>query len=229
MIKTRLLQAFRRSASPVRWHALRSTRPVSGVFGLDRGTPIDRYYMEKFLFANEAVIRGCVLEIAENTYTRKYGGAKVTKSEILHFTGDNPDATIIGDLTHPSSLPEDRVDCFICTQTFNFIYDFRKAIQGAHHVLRKDGTLLATLGGISQISRYDMDRWGDYWRFTVLSARLAFEEVFGQGNVQVASYGNVLSSISFLEGISAEELSPAELDYPDVDYQMLISIVACKK
>lgn len=229
MLKTKIIQALRRSSSPVKWHALRRTKPVSSVFGLDRGTPIDRYYIEKFLFTNKELVRDCVLEIAESTYTRKFGGAQVTRSEVLHFTGENPAATIIGDLTNPASLPENRVDCFICTQTFNFIYDFKKAIEGAHHLVKKDGVLLATLGGISQISRYDMDRWGDYWRFTVLSALRAFEEVFGKGNVQVGSFGNVLSSISFLEGISAEELSAAELDHADPDYQMVISVIARKK
>jgi hypothetical protein len=87
---------------------------------------------------------------------------------------------------------------------------------------------MATVAGISQISRYDMDRWGDYWRFTSLSALRAFQEVFGEGKVKVESYGNVLSSIAFLEGISAEELSKEELDYKDDDYQMLICIIAKK-
>ena len=220
---------MRRSSTPVKWHSLRKTKPVSTVFGLDRGTPVDRYYIEKFLSSNRQLIRGSVLEIAENVYTSKFGGSQVTRSEILHFTDDNPSATIVGDLTDPATLPGDRIDCFICTQTFNFIYDFKKAIEGAHHLLKNDGVLLATLGGISQISRYDMDRWGDYWRFTVLSALRAFEEVFGKGNVQTASYGNVLSSISFLEGISVEELTAAELDHEDPDYQMLITVIARKK
>jgi hypothetical protein len=34
--------------------------------------------------------------------------------------------------------------------------------------LKPGGVLLATVSGISQISRYDMYRWGDYWRFTTL-------------------------------------------------------------
>jgi hypothetical protein len=198
------------------------------LFGLDRGLPIDRYYIEKFLASHKDLIKGGVLEISESTYSRKFGGEGVTRHEILHFTDDNPQATIIGDLTLPATLPENRIDCFICTQTFNFIYDFKKAIHGAHHLLKKDGVLLATLAGISQVSRYDMDRWGDYWRFTTLSALKSFEEVFGQGRVEVNCFGNVLSSISFLEGISAGELSAAELDYADPDYQMLITVLARK-
>lgn len=96
-------------------------------------------------------------------------------------------------------------------------------------MLKKGGVVLATVAGISQISRYDMDRWGDYWRFTDLSIKKAFEEVFGEGNVQVETYGNVLASIAFLQGIAAEELTKEELFYKDKDYQMIITIKARKK
>jgi len=227
-INLNILKTFRRKIHPVSWHNLRSLKPVSTIFGLERGTPIDRYYIEKFLETNSHLIKGTVLEIAESSYSKKFGGSKITKQEILHYTEDNAAATIVGDLSKPDSLPENRVECFICTQTFNFIYDFKQAIKGAHHVLQGGGVLLATLGGISQISRYDMDRWGDFWRFTTLSALQSFEEIFGKGNVQVDFFGNVLSSVAFLEGISVEELSREELDHKDENYQMLITVIAKK-
>jgi len=120
-------------------------------------------------------------------------------------------------------------DCFIVTQTLNFIYDVKSAVKGIFHMLKDGGIVLATVAGISQISRYDMDRWGDYWRFTDLSAKRLFEEVFGEGNVEVETYGSVLSSIAFLHGISAEELTKEELFYKDIDYQITIAIKARKK
>lgn len=218
---------FNRMTHAADWQDLRRLKPVSEVFGLDRGTPVDRYYIEKFLQSQASLIKGEVLEIAENTYSKKFGSS-ITASQVLHYNNENPQATIIGDLTRPETLPADRIDCFICTQTFQFIYNFRLAIQGAYHLLKKDGVILATFAGISQISRYDMDRWGDYWRFTTLSAQKAFEEVFGAGQVQVDFYGNVLSAVAFLEGISAEELVPGELDYKDHNYQVLITLVARK-
>jgi hypothetical protein len=226
--KSALKQNINRLFFSVRWHRLRSIKPVSSVFGIDRGYPIDRYYIESFLQKNSEHIRGTVLEIAEDTYSKKFGGEKLLQSEILHFSNDNPKATIVGDLSNINTLPAETMDCFICTQTFQFIYDFKEGIRGAHHLLKKGGILLATVPGISQISRYDMDRWGDYWRFTNLSALRSFEEVFGTNNVEVDFYGNVLSSLAFLEGISVEELSPQELNYKDKDYQMLITIVARK-
>ncbi len=211
----------------VNWYNLRTIKPVSKVFGLDRGIPIDRYYIDEFLSRNRSNIKGKVLEIAENTYSKKYDNG-VTSFEILHVDNSNKNATIIGDLTKIESLPSNQIDCFICTQTLNFIYNFHDAIKGIHHLLKPDGVVLATLAGISQISRYDMNRWGDYWRFTTSSAQNIFSDIFGKDNINVDFYGNVLSSISFLEGLSVHELTKAELDYKDNDYQMLITVIAKK-
>jgi len=223
----RIKQSWKRKNDAVNWLNLRNTRPVSEVFGLDRGTPVDRYYIEQFLQQQAGHINGRVLEIAESTYSKKFGNG-VSSYEVLHYNNENGKATIVGDLSNPGSLPENLIDCFICTQTFQFIYNYKEAIAGARRLLKKDGVLLATFPGISQISRYDMDRWGDYWRFTTLSAQLAFEEIFGKGKVQVDFFGNVLSTIAFLEGISREELTTEELNVKDPNYQLLITVVARK-
>jgi SAM-dependent methyltransferase len=227
MILGRLKVIWNKLFNKVEWYNLRSVKPVSRVFGLDRGIPIDRYYIEKFLDENRSSINGKVLEIAENTYSKRFGSG-VTSFEILHVDNSNKNATIIGDLTNKETLPENEIDCFILTQTLNFIENFHEAVKGIHYVLKPGGVVLATLGGISQISRYDMNRWGDYWRFTTLSARKIFSDVFGEANVKVDFYGNVLSSISFLEGIAMHELSKEELDFKDEDYQMLITVIARK-
>lgn len=209
------------------WHNLKNLEPISRVFAFDRGTPIDRIYIEDFLNKNRDSIHGVLCEIGENSYSKTYG-SNVEKYEILHYANDNENTTIIGDLTDLSTLPKGKIDCFILTQTLNFIYDFKSAIAGIHFMLKQGGVALVSVAGISQVSRYDMDRWGDYWRFTDLSIKKAFEEVFGENNVQVETYGNVLASIAFLEGISAEELTKEELFYYDKDYQLTITIKVSK-
>ena len=226
MIK-KTLQYLKRTVTKPEGLDLDSVGPVSRFMAMDRGTPIDRYYINQFLTLNQSQIKGRVLEIAESTYSKRFGN-DVTKFEILHVTPDNKNATIIGDLTDLKTLPSNRVDCFICTQTFNFIYNFHEAIKGAYQLLKPGGVLLATVSGISQISSYDMERWGDYWRFTTLSAKKAFVEVFGEGNVEVDFYGNCLTATCFLRGIAAEELSKEKLDVKNKDYQLTITIVAKK-
>lgn len=213
----------------VRWGGLRRTSPVSRVFGLDRGQAIDRYYIENFLADHSVQIHGAVLEIGDDHYTKRFGGPKVTRSNVLHAIAGNPTATLIGDLQTGQGVPTEAFDCVVLTQTLQFLYDMKAAVQTLHRCLRPGGVVLATGTGISQLSRYDMDRWGEYWRFTSLSARCMFEEVFGPGAVTVKSYGNVLAATALLQGISADELEPSELDVPDQDYEVVITIEAVKR
>jgi len=221
---------LRRLRAPprVRWGSLRSTRPVSRIFGLDRGSPLDRYYIERFLLENAPHIRGRVLEIAENTYTRRFGAEQVTQSDVLHAVSGNPAATIVADLTADNSLPAEAFDCIILTQTLPFIYDVRAALRNLERALKPGGVLLATVPGISQISRYDMDRWGDYWRFTSASARRLFEEFWPTAHLAVGVHGNVLVATAYLQGLAREDLQEHELHYVDEDYPVLITVCARK-
>jgi len=223
-----LLRTLVRKKTPVTFPDLAAVKPVSSLFGTDRGTPIDRYYIEKYLLRNSALIRGRVLEVGDDSYSRRFGGDSVEAFEVLHATQDNRAATIVGDLTDPATLPENAYDCFICTQTFNFIFEVHKAIQGAHRLLKPGGALLATVAGISQISRYDMDRWGDYWRFTSASVEKLFSPVF-RGGATIECHGNALAACAFLQGIAIEDLPETSLlDEHDHDYQVIIAVTARK-
>ena len=113
----------------VRFLSLRRVTPISQIFGLDRGQSIDRYYIENFLLRCADDIRGCVLEVANNTYTARFGGERVTKSHVLHVQEGNPRATIVADLSFDNKIPSDTFDCIILTQTLQFIYDVRAAIR----------------------------------------------------------------------------------------------------
>jgi SAM-dependent methyltransferase len=216
---------------PVGWvqfGSLRRVQPVSRTFGVDRGVSIDRYYIEDFLTRHALDIRGCVLEIANSDYTRRFGDGRVIKSEVLHVHEGNPRATIVEDLARGNQIASNSFDWIILTQTLQFIYDVRAAIFNLYRILKPGGILLATLPGISQISRYDMDRWGEYWRFTTLSARRSFEEVFSPTKLTIESYGNVLAATAFLHGVAEGELRREELDVHDPDYELLITVRAVK-
>lgn len=207
---------------------LRQTRPISTDYGNSRGFEIDRYYIEQFLAGHAADIHGHVLEIKHNTYTLKFGGDRVARSDILYKVEGNQDTTIVADLTNAEHISSNTFDTIIFTQTLQFIYDFRSAIATLYRILKPNGTILVTLPGISQIIREDYDLWGEYWRFTSLSARLAFAEVFPPGNVTVRSYGNVLAAVSFLEGLAVEDLTEQELAIHDPNYEILIALRAVK-
>jgi len=223
-------QALRRwpPVGMVEFGSLRRITPISQSFGLDRGLCIDRYYIEHFLEQHSGDIKGQVMEVADDLYTTRFGGERVTKSDVLHVTEDNARATIVADLTQADQIPSDVYDCIVLTQTLQFIYDVRKAVQTLYRILKPNGVLLVTCSGINRISRYDMDRWGEYWRLTTLSASRLFEEFFPPSNVTVQGYGNVLAAVAFLHGLAVSELSQQELDYCDPDYEILIGVRTVK-
>jgi SAM-dependent methyltransferase len=208
--------------------SFRRLKPVSRTFGLDRGQPIDRYYIEAFLASEVDAIQRHILEIGDNTYTMRFGADRVDVSDVLHVEPGNPNATIVGDLARGEGIADNTFDCIIFTQTLQFIYNVDAVVSVLHRILKPGGVVLATVPGISQISRYDMDRWGDFWRFTTRSAQSLFEAHFGTGAVEVKSCGNVLTACCFLQGLSLEELTTAALAYCDPDYQVIITIKATK-
>ena len=207
--------------------SLRRVTPVSTNWGLDRGLPVDRYYIRKFLARHADAIAGRVLEIGDNSYTREFGGNKVTQSDVLHVSEGSPGATIIGDLTDAPQIPSDSFDCAVLTQTFQLIYDVRSAIATIHRVLKPGGVLLTTFPGISQT--YDQD-WSShwYWRFSSASARRLFNDAFSPGTVTVEAFGNTLAAVSFLHGLAAEEVTAAELDRYEAGFDVTIAVRAQK-
>lgn len=212
----------------IRFGQLRRLKPITTDYGNSRGLEIDRYYIEKFLAEHAKDIRGHVLEIKHNAYTLKYGGDRVIKSDVLHKVEGNPDATIIADLANADHLPSDTFDTIIFTQTLQFIYDIKSTVATLYRLLKPGGIILATASGMAQISREDFEQWGEYWRFTSLSTRFLFEEIFPKENIAVRSYGNVLTAISFLEGLAAEDLKRKELDIIDPNYELIIAVRAVK-
>ena len=224
--RRRLLRSLPRLAQPAWLGTLRRTAPVSDNWGIERGTPIDRHYIERFLHQHRCDIRGHVLEIRDNRYTKSYGTG-VIRSDILDINPANLQATVIADLSAADAILADQFDCFILTQTLQFIYETRAAVAHAHRILRPGGVLLATLPCVSRISpRHGLQT--DYWRFTVASCTALFGAAFGAEQVTVCSHGNVLTSIAFLAGLAAEELSAQELDACDAYFPLLLTVRALK-
>jgi SAM-dependent methyltransferase len=211
----------------VRFGDLRRLSPISRNFGMNRGQPIDRYYIERFLSRHVEDIGGRVLEIKDATYTRRFGGDRVSVSDVLDVADANPHATIVADLTRAEHVPSDTFDCIIFTQTLHFIYDVRASIATLRRMLKPGGVLLATFPGISQTSCREH---GEYycWALSKLSARRLFEEAFPAQNIEVNADGNVLSAIAFLHGLAAEELRQVELDNHSPDYEVLITLRAVR-
>ena len=205
------------------------TSPISRIFGIDRGKPIDRYYIEQFLDAHREDIKGRCLEMGDSTYIKKFG-TTVSQIDVMHYVEGNPEATVTGDLTDAPHIPSNSFDCIIFTQSIQMIYDLKAALRTLHRVLAPGGVVLITTAGISKVARrLGEDDWGEYWHLTTQSASFLMRETFPAADVQVDSYGNVLSTICFLHGMAAEELPSDKLDHRDPDFETLVTIRAVKR
>lgn len=210
----------------VRLGSLKRTRPISRNYGWERGTPVDRFYIDAFLAERAGVVKGRVLEIGDDEYTRRFGGDKVTTRDVLHAGPGNPQATIVADLADAPEVADASFDCVICTQTLLLIYDVKAAVQTLHRILAPGGTALVTVPGVSRICRDEADEWGDYWRFTSDSAMRLFADEFGAANVTTTAYGNVLAATAMLHGLAAEEVGADRLRDRDRDFEVLIGVSA---
>ena len=205
------------------------TSPVSPIFGIDRGFPIERYYIERFLDRYRGDVRGRCLEMGDPFYINKFGDGQVTQPDVMHYVEGNPEATIIGDLTNADHIPSDAFDCIIFPQARQMIYDMPAALRTLHRILKPGGVLLLTSHGISKIGRrLGRDSWGEYWHITTQSAERLFEDTFPGADVTVGSYGNVLSACCALHGIVSEELDAEDLDVLDPDFEVIVTVRAKK-
>jgi SAM-dependent methyltransferase len=201
-------------------------QPISRSFGYDRGTPVDRYYIENFLSGRREDIKGRVLEVGDAAYSTRFGSA-VSRQDVLHVR-EQKGATIVADLSRPNSLPEQAFDCIILTQTLQLIYDLPQAIREVHRALRQDGVVLATVPGISSVDRGE---WGAtwFWSLTESSAGRLFSEIFDEWNVETEAFGNVYAATCFLHGLALEELDRKFLEIRDPAYPVTVAIRAVRR
>jgi SAM-dependent methyltransferase len=218
------VQRWRHPASA---DALGSVRPVSEWWGFDRGTPVDRYYIAQFVHEHAADIAGRVLEVRNSEYTRRFG-RDVVRADVLDIDATNPDATVVADLSAAGDVAAEQFDCFILTQTLQFIYDVRSAVAHAQRFLRPGGVLLATVPAVSRIAPRDgIDT--DQWRFTPASCTRMFGDAFGADRVEVRSYGNVFAASAFLRGLAVQELPRRKLDVHDPYFPLIVAVRAVKR
>lgn len=198
-----------------------STKPVSKVFGSERGKAVDRYYIEKFLSSKSNVIRGTVLEIANDQYTKKFGGNNVERSIVSHVKGWGKNS-ILCNFETGDGVIENSVDCVICTQTLQYIFDLRSAIKNIYKMLKAGGTALITVPGIKPLCEYDNDNWGEYWSFTPKSIEKLCRTVCDGEHFELEQFGNVKTATAYLYGLCVEDMQEEDFTEKDLQYPFII-------
>lgn len=206
-----------------RWGNLRRATPFSTYFGFDRGTPIDRYYVHRFLTEWQHDITGDVLEIQLASVAQRYGQHVVRMDTVDIDPRFAP--TYCCDLALSEGvIPSDAYDCFVLPNTLSFLRDLDGSLRHALRVVKPGGAILATVPVIGQLDSGGIDYWRltpDGWRETVARAWPGCE-------VSVHGYGNCLASVAAVMGLAAEELTSAELDRWDPRCPALVGI-RCRK
>jgi SAM-dependent methyltransferase len=199
-----------------------STTPLCVEFGYSRGTPIDRHYIEAFLERHSADIRGRVLEIGDDTYSRRFGGDRVVKQDVLHIYPGHPQATINGDLADPGVLPQQTFDCIILTQTLHLIFHMTIAIEQIYAALKSGGVALITVPGISPLDRGEWKgSW--YWSLTDLALARLLSGPFDREKVTISTHGNLYAATAFLHSAAVEEIETAKLEQFDPAYPVTVA------
>lgn len=208
----------------------RRTSPLSPDWGVDRGLPVDRHYIESFLERHQGDVQGRVLEVKDDGYTRRFGGTRVELGDVLDVDPTNRQATITGDLTRADGGPADAYDCFILTQTLQYVTDPGAAFGYVARALRSGGVLLCTVPAVSRIDGEDggagLD--GDRWRFTEAGLRTLLVQHFAIDAFEITAFGNVLACNAFLLGLASHELSRDELDAHDPFFPLVYGVRAVK-
>jgi len=199
-----------------------SNRPVSPFFGGERGLPIDRYYIDKFLLANKEDIKGRCLEVGDRKYLSRFG--QDTECLDVLCPVQIGVVNVVANLETGEDVPFDSYDCFVMTQTLPFIFDVQSAVKHALQLLKPGGVLLITVPGITRISTTDAVSYGHYWAFTAQS----IEKLFSNYDFSITQYGNVASAKAFLDGLAAEELSEKDLGFVDERFPVTIGVRVVK-
>ncbi len=221
----RILDA--RGTARVSFGDLAGVQPVSPRWGRDRGTPIDRYYIERFLDRHRADIRGRVLEVREPMYAGRFGGDAVTTTDVVDRDPANPRATVVADLRHATEIADATYDCIILTQTLQLVDDMPAVVAECARMLRPGGVLLATAPSVIRVDdEAGVD--GDFWRLTEASGRRLLAGAFPVEAFDVGACGNVKACTAFLQGLSVEEMAPADLDHADAAFPLVVTMRAVK-
>lgn len=217
---------YRREFPLIQAIADMESRPISCQFAAERGTPVDRFYIDKFLEENARFICGDVLEIEDATYTKRYG-KKVRRSIVTDVSSHADGISYCMNLETGEGVQENVADCFILTQTMMYIFNLPKMVENISRILKIGGVALITCSGISQNSRRCMDQYGAKFNFNVS----ALEKLFQRDGLSVlksGSYGNAKTVLAHLAGLCQEDLKKEDFKKNDPYYPLIVYAVVKK-
>lgn len=204
----------RAAVTRARFGDLGRTAPL-GRWGYERGTPVDRWYIRRWLQEQAPYVQGHALEVKEDLYASALGATSV---EVLDIDAANPRATLVADLCRPGALPTAGYDVAVVTQTLQFVADPAAAVRHLLGALRPGASLLITVPCLSRV-----DGPADRWRWTPAGARALLEDCAPGRVLEISGLGNGLAGRAFLFGLAVEDLPLGALDAADPALPLLVA------
>jgi SAM-dependent methyltransferase len=201
-----------------RWMHRIGVLPYSRTFGLERGKPVGRYYVEKFLRENAHRVRGRCLEFGAARYRPLFPQAEAY--QVIDVV-PRPGVDFVCDIHDVSSMPAAAFDTIICTQVFEHLAYPERAARSIAALLKPGGLLLLTAPFINNV-HYDPD---DFRRFTPECLQMILEDA-GFRVEDVSFGGNSLVGTGSLLGMVTEDFTVAEMEMKDPVYPYNVLIRA---
>jgi SAM-dependent methyltransferase len=204
----------------------RRLQPIGN--GRQRGTPIVRYYWERYLQEHLADIRGTTLEIGTTDTIRRFGGIVVTRADAIDLSPHSPEVTVVADLSRADHVPADRYDCFVNQFTMHLIYDAKAALYHSIRLLKPGGVLLINFSCVDYYFPSGLDmgtgealflyRW-----YTPIQVENMLRSLsLRPEDYTLDTYGNLFTRIAYQMNMPAEELTRRELKFVDPGHPLLI-------
>lgn len=210
-IKARLRKVLQNVfASVFRWCWRHKLLPISSDFGWSRGTPVGRYYVNKFVAEKAARLGGTILEFGESRYKACF---KTVHCYQVIDVFPGPSVDYVCDIHDVSSVPEHHFDVIVCTQVLEHVERPVDALRQLHKLLKQDGHLICTVPFLAHIHYVPTD----FYRFSI-DAICSALEIAGFEVLEARNSGNALVTLGSLLGFCAEDFDEKEMSVVDGIY-----------
>lgn len=190
--------------------------PYGQLFGVGRGLPVGRYYVENFLRRNAHLVRRRCLEFGDPHYRSFFPDA--TAYEVINV-GPGKHVTYVCDIHNLENVPLEAFDAIICTQVFEHLAYPEKAAVSLYRLLKPGGVVLLTAPFLNPVHYVPTD----FRRFTPECLEMILKDA-GLRVDEVDFGGNCLIGTGSFLGMVTEDFTRAEMDRKDriFPYNILI-------
>ncbi len=203
------------------WGDLRRREPLCQVFGLGRGTPIDRHYLERFVESSRPLISGDVVDVGGDPADRVRFRLDGLSSFRVLDVADRAGVDVVADVHDAAALPEGSVDTVLLFNVLEHVRDPRTVAANVHRWLRPGGRCLVMVPNAQRLHHAAED----HWRFSATGLALVFDCF---ASTEPRSYGSLTTVLASFTGAAAEELTAAELAEHQADHPVATCLVATK-